>query len=246
MTVDTIKVALVDLKVSVTGTDTTICPGDTLLIQGTVFPSTASYEWSTGSNALSITVSEQGRYVLSASFKGCNASDEIAVAYHPRMSIELGESREICDDDEIILPRIATSEQTDKYLWQDGSTSRSLKVSEAGVYYVTLSNQCQKLSDTITITTRNCKLFFPSAFTPNDDGKNDIARLIGDIANVKEYTLRIYNRWGEQVYTTEDISQGWDGNYKGQDAELGTYFYFIKYSHLGEEHLLKGDLLLVR
>ncbi|MEZ5017117.1 MAG: gliding motility-associated C-terminal domain-containing protein [Flavipsychrobacter sp.] len=244
--IDSIEVDILDIKVNVALADTTICRGDTILISGSATPTFAFLEWSNGSTQPVIKAYAEGKYILTASHAGCTTSDEVYVSYYPNISIELGESREICDDQVIILPEMVTSSEYDIYLWQDGSTNRKYSVTKAGTYYVQVSNRCQTVTDTITITTRNCKLFFPTAFTPNRDGRNDIARFIGDITNVKEYTLRIYNRWGEQVYTTIDISQGWDGTYKGIPAELGTYYYVIKYFHLGEDRLLKGDLLLIR
>ncbi len=244
--VDTIKVEAIDVKVLIANEDTTICPGDTVLLQGSVLPVHASYNWSTGASTLSTFASEQGRYTLTANLKNCTASDEVSINYYPRISIELGESREICNDEVITLPSLVTSGETDDYLWQDGSKGRTFKVSQAGVYYVTLSNQCQTISDTITITTRNCHLFFPSAFSPNGDGRNDIAKFVGDVANVKEYKLRIFNRWGEMVFQSTDVNEGWDGYYKGHEAMLGSYYYFIKYTYLGAEQLMKGDIILVR
>ncbi len=78
-------------------------------------------------------------------------------------------------------------------------------------------------------------VFIPNSFTPNDDGKNDIFRpVISYVFGVKpqvgetEYTLTIYNRWGEQIYETHDPREGWDGTYRGVEVGTGVYVYTVK------------------
>ena len=65
----------------------------------------------------------------------------------------------------------------------------------------------------------------PNAFTPDGDNVNDCYRLTLPGA-VSEFVLRIYNRWGQQVYSTTDPNGCWDGRYKGAMCELGTYVYY--------------------
>ena len=236
-----------ELKINVAiGEDTIICKDDTLTIISNAQPIGTAYLWSTGANSQSLRVAKSGSYTLAVSYLGCSDADTISVTTHSVSSIDLGDDAQLCKGDELQLPEIVTSEQSDVYLWQDGSTGSVVKVTEAGRYYVTLSNQCQTIKDTINITSRNCYFFFPSAFSPNGDGRNDIAKLIGDVAAVVDYKLSIFNRWGEVVYVTSNAIDGWDGKYKGQQAELGTYHYQIQYSYLGEKKLMKGDIILMR
>ena len=243
--VDTYNVgnAIVDIKIN---NDTTICKGDAITLASNNQPVGTSFFWINGSTSSSITVSESGVYTVIAKYKGCSDTDEVRVDEHPLISINLGADAELCRGDEMTLPQIATSEATDKYLWQDGSVGRTFNVTAAGTYYVTLSNQCQTISDSIIITDRNCHFFFPSAFTPNGDGRNDIAHLVGDVGAVSNYKLSVFNRWGERVFFTNNVTKGWDGNYKNRKAELGTYYYQIQYTYLGKKELLKGSLMLVR
>lgn len=226
--------------------DTLICKNDTISIKARGVPAGAVYQWSTGTKDSVLEVSKPGTYIFYAGLSGCTDTAKVEVQEHVTSSIDLGEDQSICMDAVLTLPHIATSPIYDQYLWSDGSTQRNLKVTEAGTYYVTVSNQCQTISDTITITERNCYLFFPTAFTPNGDGKNDLARMVGDIANVYDYNLSIVNRWGEVVFQTNDVTIGWDGNHKAQPAELGVYYYLIQYRYLGERQMMKGDLTLLR
>jgi gliding motility-associated-like protein len=89
--------------------------------------------------------------------------------------------------------------------------------------------------------------FFPSAFTPNDDGLNDVFRLITNPGVVYEaYTLNIYNRWGERIFMTHDAHAGWNGRYNGVPQDMGVYYYFARFIVNGKVELIKGDVTLVR
>ena len=86
----------------------------------------------------------------------------------------------------------------------------------------------------------------PDAFTPNNDGINDIIYVNGlGIKEMKEF--KIFNRWGELVFETTDITQGWDGTYKGQPQPVETYTYFVLVETWADEILPgKGHIQLMR
>jgi gliding motility-associated-like protein len=89
--------------------------------------------------------------------------------------------------------------------------------------------------------------YIPSAFTPNGDGLNDLFRIRG-IKYQKIVDFKVYNRWGEIVYDfkTGD-SQGWNGKFKGQDAEMGVYNYSIILAKPGRlDKIYKGNVTLIR
>jgi gliding motility-associated-like protein len=92
---------------------------------------------------------------------------------------------------------------------------------------VTDINGCSANAFTrITVLSDSCdkNIFIPSAFSPNGDGNNDIFQIYGNcIASMK---MRIFNRWGELVFESNDINQGWDGVYKGA-AQIGVYTYTL-------------------
>ena len=95
-----------------------------------------------------------------------------------------------------------------------------------------------------SIPTRG-EVHFPNAFTPNGDGRNDVfvytARLI------ERVELRIYNRWGELLFQTTTLEEGWDGSYRGATAPQGTYLYRADVTdQLGNQFTLQGRLVLLR
>ena len=101
-------------------------------------------------------------------------------------------------------------------------------------------------TDTVIVNTDLCDLWFPNAFTPNGDGLNDFARVTGFLEYYTDFSLSIYNRFGERVFYTQDIHAGWDGVYNNVPQDLGTYFYVFYFTLYGKKHMQKGDVTLVR
>ncbi|HXS36308.1 MAG TPA: PKD domain-containing protein [Flavipsychrobacter sp.] len=88
--------------------------------------------------------------------------------------------------------------------------------------------------------------FVPTAFTPNGDGKNDIFSPIA-IGYKKLNSFNVYNRWGQEVYHTDQIGQGWDGTYNGVKEEMGVYFWTLDITdRYGNDQKAKGNVTLIR
>jgi gliding motility-associated-like protein len=87
--------------------------------------------------------------------------------------------------------------------------------------------------------------FVPNTFTPNGDGENDIFRVKG--IKITEVYFAVYNRWGEKVFETNDLNKGWDGMYKGKQADIGVFGWYLKVKCInGEEAFKKGNVTLIR
>ena len=136
------------------------------------------------------------------------------------------------------------------YLWNTGDTTDAIQVNSEGQYWVivTSTESCQA-ADTVMVLWGGEPFWLPNAFTPNGDGLNDEFKPVQRYDFVKTYRLFIYNRWGQLIFDTPDINQGWDGTFKGQPAEQGTYVYKIVYTAYptGRETRTKtGNVMLVR
>ncbi|HRI26714.1 MAG TPA: gliding motility-associated C-terminal domain-containing protein [Chitinophagales bacterium] len=110
----------------------------------------------------------------------------------------------------------------------------------------TTDKGCQ-FTDEVTITVKSeSYMLIPSAFSPNNDGVNDELRIVP--FNVTELvTFVVYNRWGNKVFETNNINEGWNGKYKGSLQEVGTYVYYATaISKDGVEYTQKGNTLLMR
>ena len=85
----------------------------------------------------------------------------------------------------------------------------------------------------------------PMAFSPNGDGNNDVLMVYG--SQIQYVAFDIYGRWGNQIFTTTDKMQGWNGIYKGKEASPGVYVYTIKVTYYnGATEVVTGDVTLVR
>ncbi|MBA3828905.1 MAG: gliding motility-associated C-terminal domain-containing protein [Taibaiella sp.] len=139
------------------------------------------------------------------------------------------------------------------YLWQvtPQQTGQNINGLSNGVYttIVTDSHLCKDSIGAKVNFADCCKPFVPTAFTPNGDGVNDIFR-IKFSGDVKLESFTVYNRFGQLVYLNNvSATEGWDGRYKGQPQEMGTYYYFIKFfcgNNFDHEIEYKGDLTLIR
>ena len=112
-------------------------------------------------------------------------------------------------------------------------------------YHCSFSDTVQILPDARC----DCFIEVPNAFTPNGDGVNDLFRpVVERNCPVSIYSLSVYNRWGQLVYSTVDLLSGWDGHFRGKPAEAGVYMYYIQFKGgvEGTAKELKGDLLLIR
>jgi gliding motility-associated-like protein len=121
-------------------------------------------------------------------------------------------------------------------------------VYQTGEYQVTVtdSNGCTT-SDSISVTVNCSNIFFPSAFTPNNDGLNDLYGPGGDLASVKNYSFSIYNRWGQLVFTTTNPYQKWDGTLKNIPCPSGTFVWFATYSiDNNPKQSKKGTIVILR
>lgn len=87
---------------------------------------------------------------------------------------------------------------------------------------------------------------FPSAFTPNGDGLNDLFRIMGNANNTySEFVLRVFNRWGQCVFISRDPTEGWNGTYIGTLQQSGVFFYTCNFSIKNKRFLKKGDVTLI-
>jgi len=236
ITVDTINMNL--------GADMILCPDDTLVLNAATPNST--YTWQDGSIAAVFTVTQTGLFSVTITRGICIKSDAISVYYDAIPVINLGKDTTLCEGEELTL-NISTPNST--YLWQDGSTNSSLVISLPNSYWVEINNSCGVGMDTIEVTYNNCSsvIEMPNVFTPNRDNKNDLFLPV-KAEGIVSYQIVIYNRWGQELFHSKSLMQGWDGRTSaGNKVPNGSYFWVVNYINLdGIEEEIKGHLSLLR
>jgi gliding motility-associated-like protein len=89
--------------------------------------------------------------------------------------------------------------------------------------------------------------YVPNSFSPNSDEHNQLFKAyFANPENVSEFELTIYNRWGEVVYYSKDISQGWDGTYAKEEAMIGVYSWKLIFKYRNKKELKNGRVALIR
>ena len=155
---------------------------------------------------------------------------------------------------------IGVGKPSGKYLWDNGDTSLQIQVSAPGTYVRQRWGECAYYVDSFTVKevpVDYCVLL-PSAFTPNNDGLNDLFGP-GDnycYPDLADFSFNIYNRWGQLVFQTVDPGVKWDGKMGGVPQEMGVYFYTLRYQYRGafnsqnippgSTKFIRGDVTLVR
>lgn len=119
-----------------------------------------------------------------------------------------------------------------------------------GMRYKLIGYSPQGCKDSAFVTVKVFKtnpiVFVPTAFTPNNDGRNDQLRPIAVGIKFIEY-FSIYNRWGQLVFTTQRNGHGWDGKINGVEQSTGTFVWTVKaVDYLGKAYFQKGTVTLIR
>jgi gliding motility-associated-like protein len=227
------------------GEDTEICEGEQFVIDTP--DDFEEYLWQDGSTNNSITANNSGIYWLEVTAENsCKARDSVYLDVLPAPHPYLGED-EIIHNDEFVT--LNAGYPGGSYLWSTNDTTQIIEAQgvEGGLeYWVEVYFDGCPGYDTILIDEYPyCTADVPTAFSPNDDGTNDILFVMG--SGIDTLDLKIFNRYGELVFETNDITKGWDGTSFGEKQEEEVYIYYLKaicFDGLITEK--KGNITLLR
>jgi gliding motility-associated-like protein len=236
---DQIEVGYGQTPVIDLGPDTSLCEGEALLLDAT-FPE-ASYLWHhDGSTEATVLATEAITYTAEVSTLCGITDDHITIHFFPPPIVNLAAQADtiICEGSEL---NFDLSHLNASYLWPDGSTEPTYQTGEAGRIIVLVENGCTTTSDTLTVQLENCDcpIYAPTAFTPNNDGHNDVFRL-GFDCTFLDYELQVFNRWGRRVFVSQDPAEAWDGTAGGQAQAEGVFTYVIAYRFRSERGESEG------
>jgi gliding motility-associated-like protein len=222
-----------------------LCEGTTRVLDAGSF---SSYLWNNGSRLRTLTISDIGMYVVEVSDNnGCIGRDSTTLTtLLPLPKGFLPMDTAVCSygSFELRAPNGYSA-----YFWNNGASASSITIRQPGVYWLQVkdNNNCTG-KDTIVVNPKDCMkgFYIPSAFTPNGDGRNDIFRpmLFG---NVKRYQFAVYNRWGEVIYLTTELSKGWNGKFDSSTQDTNVFVWSCTFQLEGEEiKTEKGTVVLIR
>ncbi|MEI6695116.1 MAG: SBBP repeat-containing protein [Bacteroidota bacterium] len=184
-------------------------------------------------NPLIIPVPSQTTSYYARWQSSCDTSDceSIEIKINKPPIINLGPDISICENQHLLLNVSANNAIN---LWQDSSVSPTFNVSSPGLYWVKVSIDSCSAMDSINISMDDCeiKLEMPNFFSPNNDGINDFFTPI-IIKGITELKTTIYNRWGNLIFTSEDLKINWDGKTnKGEKVADGIYYWIVEYKDI--------------
>jgi gliding motility-associated-like protein len=242
---DSITIAFDNYPIVNLGNDTTLCEGASLLLD--VQNPGMQYKWQNNANSETLRIQSAGTYSVQVRNNNCVVSDEINIRYLDKPKFRLGRDTIICQGTVITFAPTIEKGEGLTFLWSTGSTDTTVTTTQQGYYTLTITNECGTQTDGLNVSKGICEVYVPSAFSPNRDGLNDVFKVLHG-ANVSEFNLEVYNRWGQIVFSSNDIKKGWDGTHKGQQQDAGIFVWVIRYKVPNDNNrkVMKGALNLIR
>ncbi len=159
-------------------------------------------------------------------------------------NLDLGEDFSVCEGTVFTLQNIDNTPAGATYLWSSGDSTDVISKDSLGVYIVTMSDRNCSVVDSIEIG--DCPtVFIPNGFTPNGDELNDVFILKG--FGIDEFELLIFDRWGQLIYESKDINEGWDGTVNDRNVQIDVYVYKVIYKGIGTSTKYEiGHISLIR
>jgi len=259
----TLNVEVVGNTVAETIKDTTICEGQTVRLL--TESNATSFSWLPVSGLDDATSKDPvasplttSRYILTASTnENCVTSDTVLIKVIPKVEVVVTPDAEIEPDMPFQLnassPQLA-GEQGIKYLW-----SPPFGLNNAAIANPTATIISDKTYN-VKVTSAGCSgsgqvnlkvlpspaMYVPTAFTPDGDGKNEMLYIITREIKSLNY-FKIYNRWGQVVFSSSSLEEGWNGRFKEAEPVSGTYIYKLEgISEKGKKIKKEGTFLLIR
>lgn len=201
--------------------------------------------------------------VISSTEYNCSVENSLTIFTSPLGVLEINATAEpeVLTSGESSQLSVVPNEDDYFYNWSPSTYLNNQNLThpistpeESITYVVTITDAnedglCQK-TDSVRLLVYDSfcgspNIFVPNAFTPNGDGENDALWVRG--SGLTEISFTIFNRWGEEVFKTEDQSMGWDGTYKGEPAEPAVFVYQLEaVCDGGETYFEKGNITLIR
>ncbi len=214
------------------------CHGDTTLFHITNPIHTDRFEWDFDSDKVTDTIAENpftvfpspGTFQVAVTeyFNNRPFTNSEPVIIYPLPVIDISDGQDTIFKYPGAPFELNAGEGFDFYYWNDQPGGPKYIAYDTGLYHVMVidSNCCFNV-DRVWIY--DSKIIIPNAFTPNGDGVNDFFRPLILTEGVKDFSMSIYNRWGQLIFETNDYMTGWNGNSNNNPAPTGVYIYLISY-----------------
>ncbi len=200
-------------------------------------PLTEEYEFSLdGINYQSDPVFENlaaGDYQVFVKDKNdCFIEELVVVEEIPELFLSIPDLDLACNQDSLLIKVDVLNGNEDLLVWQwsTGSNTQSIFIDDVGTYAFQAQSQCQEFNESIAIERevddQIIQYYVPNAFSPNGDGINDCFQLfVNEEMTIQKFDLHIYDRWGNEVFNTDDPMDCWNGSFKGKRLQNSIFVY---------------------
>lgn len=251
---DEVTVTFQEVPIVELGLDFSFCEGESAEITAGTNNS-YGYQWSTGEDTPTITVSEGGVYTVFVSNGLCSSTDQIFVFENPLPADPFNPYQvETCFQIPPYAIELDAENEGSIYSWDAGGSSQIFNATEPGLYTVHITSEFGCEASYSTFVEERCPgyIYIPNAFTPDNDGLNDVWLVEG--VNIRTFKLELWNRWGELIFTSDSMRKPWLGQRKDGDeyVEPGVYVYKIIYTiddpsqPISPEYEIMGNVTLIR
>lgn len=237
-TTDTAHVSIVNLPPINLVHDTTICDGNTLTLNASNVKYT-NYLWNTGATTPQISIVSAGKYSVTASNGTCTIKDSTTVKLYPLPHLNLPKDTIVCLSQ--LGAVILNAGKFKTYYWYPtGEHTQIIAAVNPEIYMVVVTDSNNCIGSDTTLVDDNCpyQLYMPNVFTPTSDLLNETFKGYG--MGIAQFEMHIYNRWGEELFSTTDINKGWDGTFKNNTCMADSYVWQVTY-RLKNESTLRTD-----
>jgi gliding motility-associated-like protein len=234
------------------GNDTNICEGTSFVLN----PGTSSnlnYAWTPSGNSPQINVSVSGKYKVRVSDGiGCFGDDSIFVNINKLPAVNITKDTVFCANGKQEITLFCTHTPASKIYWNNMLGSDSITIFNEGLYIAEVEDSNQCINSDSCMVNNLCKAIsikWPNVFTPDGDNINDFFEVfhIDDVDyqfmvnNIVTINIKIFDRWGIEVFNSSEILPKWDGKFNGNLCSPSTFYWIAKYSNsAGEKHELTG------
>lgn len=256
--VEALVLALPVGEVEIFGPDA-VCNGETVRLEA---HGADSYLWSTGAttDVVDVKPEDDTTFSVIGYFGDCGTKTslhDLQVKYRPKADFEYLPTQPIVNTP--VQFQYTGTNNVDTWNWtfkeqqipQEYSSfiNPEYIVKNAGILKVHLMVQndfgCMDSITKYIVTEAGIKVFIPSGFTPNGDGFNNI--FIPHYEYVKEVEFTVFNRWGEVMFNTRSLTEGWDGRYKGEPVQGGVYAFMVNaIGYDNKTYTYKGTITVLR
>jgi gliding motility-associated-like protein len=165
----------------------------------------------------------------------CEAIVDFTIESEPPLIINIASRAITCEEStgQLDAAVISGDDGNVQLLWNEGTIGALLESQEAGTYQLMASNNCEEIAlEAVIQDLRPNELsliYVPNAFSPNDDGVNDMFRTYTSMdAFWRDYRFMIFDRWGDMLFETTNPEEGWDGTYRGVEMNNAVHVWYVE------------------